>query len=503
MYGSTVRKRDEYGGDTGGESALKRLRGVPSGPSKVVHVKGVPADTQEVELAALAGAFGTVVRTLILAPKHQAFIEMDSLDASGKLLSHYSSIQAFVRTTPVYLQYSSRTEITPNARYANGGDGSAIAGGDGVPNVVLMVTINNMRLPVTIDNIHQVFRTFGDVLRIVTFEKGTFKALVEYSNLTSAMAAKQQLEGKDMFQGCCTLNITYSSTQPPLRIVANNERARDFSAGVAAPQPAAFPGYAQQAYDPYGGQYGAPQYPPAAPAAGAYAVPDPYAGGSVPPPSPYSQQAAAAPPVGGGGCVVLVNGLVPDQVTCDHLFTLFGVYGDVTRVKILWNKKETAMIQFSTPAGAAAAVKNLDKVDLFGSTLSVCPSKNASVSLPPVNSKFDDSNTLTRNYEESKEHRFKKAGSKNEKHISPPADSLHLSNLPDGCTESELINLFSTATGIRFFGADNKMAFATFRSISDATIGLVSFHNYNLRGKNIRISFSHATEKKPQAHVSY
>lgn len=149
-----------------GEGTLKRMRGVPSGPSKVVHVKGVPADTQEFELKALASSFGTVIRCLILAPKHQAFVQMDSLESSGKLLSHFSSIQAFVRTTPVFLQYSSRTEITPNSRYANGGDGSVGAGGEGTPNVVLMITINNMRLPVTIDNIHQVFRTFGDVLRI-------------------------------------------------------------------------------------------------------------------------------------------------------------------------------------------------------------------------------------------------------------------------------------------------------------------------------------------------
>lgn len=493
MYGQTRKREDDVGAD--GESTLKRMRGVPSGPSKVVHVKGVPADTQEHELVSLAGNFGTVVRTLVLGPKHQAFMEMDSLDTAGKLLSHYASAQAFIRTTPIYLQYSSRTEITPNARYANGGDGTALAG-EGIPNVVLMVSVQNMRLPVTLDNIHQVFRTFGDVLRIVTFEKGTFKALIEYANLTSAMSAKEQLEGKDMFQGCCTLNITYSSTQPPLRVVANNERARDFSQGVgatpAAPTPTpSFYGQQQQQqqYDPYGGQF--PAQPPSFP--GGFS--DPYPGGAPAPPSHSS---------GGAGCCVLVNGLVPDQTTCDHLFTLFGVFGDVMRVKILWNKKETALVQFSNPNGAQQAIRNLDKCELFGAQISVIPSKNPTISLPPANSKFEDSGSLTKSFEESKLHRFKKAGSRNEKHICAPGCALHLSNLPEGCSEEELLDLFSAAE-VKFFGQDKKMAFVTFNTVNEAVHALVSYHNHNMRGKNIRISFSHArsTGTQPQVAVGY
>lgn len=130
---------------------------------------------------------------------------------------------------------------------------------------------------------------------------------------------------------------------------------------------------------------------------------------------------------------------------------------------------------------------------MFGSTLSVVASKNASVSLPPANSKFDDSAHLTKNFEESKEHRFKKPGSKNEKHICPPANALHLSNLPEGTTEDEVMDLFSnTATNVRFFGDGNKMAFVTFATVQDAVHSLISYHNYNLRGKYIRVTFSHA-----------
>lgn len=103
-------------------------------------------------------------------------------------------------------------------------------------------------------------------------------------------------------------------------------------------------------------------------------------------------------------------------------------------------------------------------------------------------------------------HRFKKAGSRNEKHICAPAESLHLSNLPEGTTEEELMDLFaSTPIQMRFFGNDNKMAFVTFNTVSEGVHALLSYHNRDLRGRNIRITFSHATNRQnqPQATVSY
>ena len=35
------------------------------------------------------------------------------------------------------------------------------------------------------------------------------------------------------------------------------------------------------------------------------------------------------------------------RITCDILFTLFGVYGNVLRVKILYNKKDNALLQMA------------------------------------------------------------------------------------------------------------------------------------------------------------
>ena len=63
-------------------------------------------------------------------------------------------------------------------------------------------------------------------------------------------------------------------------------------------------------------------------------------------------QAAVAAAQAGTGSVLLVSNLNEELTECDHLFILFGVYGDVQRVKILFNKKDTALIQMAEPQQA-------------------------------------------------------------------------------------------------------------------------------------------------------
>ena len=91
---------------------------------------------------------------------------------------------------------------------------------------------------------------------------------------------------------------------------------------------------------------------------------------------PYQAAAAAALAAGaqqgvrlpgltgppGANTVLLVSNLNETVIEPDHLFMLFGVYGDVQRVKILFNKKDTALIQMSEPQQALQAIANLDKV---------------------------------------------------------------------------------------------------------------------------------------------
>ena len=59
--------------------------------------------------------------------------------------------------------------------YGSGGGGGG-GGTDQIPNHVLIVSILNARVPVTLENLHDVFKTFGEVKKIITFVKdGVFK----------------------------------------------------------------------------------------------------------------------------------------------------------------------------------------------------------------------------------------------------------------------------------------------------------------------------------------
>ena len=64
-------------------------------------------------------------------------------------------------------------------------------------------------------------------------------------------------------------------------------------------------------------------------------------------------------------CVLLVSNLNEEYVTTDAIFTLFGVYGDVQRVKILYNKKDTALVQMAEPHQTQLAISHLDKVGVI------------------------------------------------------------------------------------------------------------------------------------------
>ncbi|XP_031698583.1 polypyrimidine tract-binding protein 1-like, partial [Anarrhichthys ocellatus] len=106
-----------------------------------------------------------------------------------------------------------------------------------------------------------------------------------------------------------------------------------------------------------------------------------------------------------------------------------GVYGDVQRVKILFNKKENALVQMSDDTQAQLAMSHLNGQRLHGNMIRVMLSKHPVVQLPRGGAGQEEQ-TLTRDFSGSALHRFKKPGSKNFNNIFPPSATLHLSNIP-------------------------------------------------------------------------
>lgn len=121
------------------------------------------------------------------------------------------------------------------------------------------------------------------------------------------------------------------------------------------------------------------------------------------------------------------------------------------RVKILFNKKETALVQMSDSTQAqlgtgrftstsegtrqrntpfflvSAAMSHLNGQKLYGRAVRITVSKHMSVQLPREG---HEDQGLTKDFSNSPLHRFKKPGSKNYSNIFPPSATLHLSNIP-------------------------------------------------------------------------
>ncbi|KAL1022242.1 hypothetical protein UPYG_G00024110 [Umbra pygmaea] len=516
----------------------------PNAPSRVIHLRQLPGDIQESEVISMGMPFGKVTNLLMMKGKNQAFLEMNSVDQAQTMVNYYSTVTPLIRQQPVYMQYSNHKELktdnSPNQVRVQaalqavnavqggtmlastmsglgGGLGPTMSlagvdmggGGMATQSPVLRVIVENLFYPVTLDVLHQIFSKYGSVLKIITFTKNNqFQALVQYADTMTAQHTKLALDGQNIYNGCCTLRVSFSKLTS-LNVKFNNDKSRDYT------RPDLSSG------EPHNPQSGMDQHAMAAAAFGSPGLisASPY-GHAFPQAFTLQQAAGLSMPgalaslgmghgamaasrlglqvLGGGGAqagVLLVSNLNPERVTPNCLFILFGVYGDVMRVKILFNKKDNALVQMTDGTQAQLAMSHLNGVRLHGRSLRVSLSKHTTVQLPREG---HEDQGLTKDYATSPLHRFKKPGSKNYNNIYPPSATLHLSNIPPSITEEELKELLtssgSTVTAFKFFQKDRKMALVQMGSVEEAVETLIEFHNHDLGDHHhLRVSFSKST----------
>lgn len=66
-------------------------------PSRVLHVRHLPGDATELEVAALGAPFGRVVNIMILRQRNQALMEMADEASATALVNYYNYVSANVR----------------------------------------------------------------------------------------------------------------------------------------------------------------------------------------------------------------------------------------------------------------------------------------------------------------------------------------------------------------------------------------------------------------------
>ncbi|XP_048757877.2 polypyrimidine tract-binding protein 2 isoform X4 [Ostrea edulis] len=453
-----------------------------NGPSRVVHIRSLPPDCTEADVVQLGMPYGKMSNVLLLKQKNQAFLEFLDEQAAVTMVSFHQQNPAQIRMKPVYVQFSNHKELkTDQANSFQNATAqaalqaaSAVMGGpteEGQKRTTLRIIVEHLVYPVGIEVLYQIFSKFGKVLKMIIFTKNnSFQALIQMSDPVAANAAKLSLDGQNIYNGCCTLRIDYSKLNN-LNVKYNNDKSRDFTNPNL---PSGDPGLDQAM--PFGAQV---------PQMSSYGVPSALGAARM-----MTLNAAAA----AGNAVLLVSNLDEQKVTPDALFTLFGVYGDVHRVKILFNKKDNALVQMAEPHQAQLAIAHLDKVKVWGKNIRVTQSKHTLVQMPKEG---QPDAGLTKDFTTSPLHRFKRPGSKNCQNIFPPSTVLHLSNIPPNVEEDFITDAFSQhgqVKAFKFFPKDRKMALIQMGSVDEAVTALIAMHNYPLSDTNhLRVSFSKST----------
>uniref|UniRef100_A0A8C2ZZ25 RRM domain-containing protein n=1 Tax=Cyclopterus lumpus TaxID=8103 RepID=A0A8C2ZZ25_CYCLU len=418
----------------GSDSKKQRLEESP--PSRVLHIRKLPNEVSETEVIALGLPFGKVTNILMLKGKNQAFLELGTEEAAITMVNYYTAVTPQVRNTPVFIQYSNHKELKTDSALNQRAQAvlqavSAVQDGSSPSSDPGVLDLAPPPSPVLRIIIDNMFYPVTlDVLQQIFSKFGTVMKIITFTK-------------NNQFQALLQFSDPVNAQQAKLSLDGQNiynsccTLRIDFSKLV---------NLNVKYNNDKSRDYTRPDLP-----------------------------------TGDG-----------ESVNKDH--SLLGVYGDVQRVKILYNKKDSALIQLSDGNQAQLAMSHLNGQKVFGKVMRVTLSKHQTVALPREG--LDDQ-LLTKDFSGSPLHRFKKPGSKNFQNIFPPSSTLHLSNVRDAVGEDDLRLLFSNGGGtvkaFKFF-QDRKMALIQMTSVEEAIQTLMELHNYDMGGNHhLKVSFSKST----------
>ncbi|XP_030567577.1 heterogeneous nuclear ribonucleoprotein L isoform X7 [Drosophila novamexicana] len=358
------------------------------------------------------------------------------------------------------------------------------------PNHILLFTIINPFYPITVDVLHKICNPHGQVLRIVIFKKNGVQAMVEFDSLDAATRARENLNGADIYAGCCTLKIDFA--KPEKLNVYKNETDTSWDYTLSTEPPLLGPG---TAFPPFG----AAEYHPT--------QPDNWKGAAIHPtglmkeptgvvagrnaPVAFAQQGQAQ------GAVMMVYGMDHDTSNTDKLFNLVCLYGNVARIKFLKTKEGTAMVQMGDSVAVERCVQHLNNIPVgTGGKIQIAFSKQNFLSEVINPFLLPDHTPSFKEYTGSKNNRFLSPAQASKNRIQPPSKILHFFNTPPGLTEDQLIGIFNIkevpATSVRLFPLKTERSSSgliEFPNISQAVLAIMKCNHLPIEGKGTKFPF--------------
>ena len=390
--------------------------------------------------------------------------------------------------------------------------------------------------PLDANTMYTLMSTHGQVLRVVMFYKNTLQGFVEFAEPSASAAAHAALDGQDIYDGCCHLQINYAKNHSSVNVRGSNEQSMDLTNPGLAPVPLQGPTPQQIAEMEQARAAGQPppSFPPpqATPPRGAasYGAPPPSYG--APPPSgapptygappaahgaPPAGAAALPPgtvptgadtPQGGDGCVAIIYGTNDAAMGVDQVFNVACCFGNVVRVRRLTHKTGTVLVQMADANMVNGLVQFMAGAVVLGAALRLEVSKFRMVSSPPKPEDFMVINGEKVRVLSFKEYfmspelsRFRRP--EHFANVRPPHPVLHVSNVPAAMFPVDLRQMLQahgapSPLRIMLFAASKQAqkrnaritGLVEFRSVNDASDALALANNAALDGVPLRFAYS-------------
>ncbi|ESO08485.1 hypothetical protein HELRODRAFT_185398 [Helobdella robusta] len=367
-------------------------------PSPVIHVRGLSAHVTESDLIQSLQRFGPISYVMTFPAKNMALVEFESKEVASRVISYVQENELTVAGLPAHFNFSVSEKIK-RPEY------DSKIPMEIPPSNVILLTIINARHPITVDVIYAICSPIATVSKIVIFRKNGVQVLVEFESIEDATKVKTGLHGADIYANSCTIKAEFGKPNN-LTVRRNDQNTWDYTVSPSAPNY----GYAKNKpllQDPGNGHgfesqnagfnpFGQSGHSSVSGAAAGYRVDydanllDAYGGAAL--------HGALEQPFQNPNCVLMIYGLNSEKFTCQRLFNLICLYGDIVKIRFLKSKDGSAMVQMSDRDGCDRVMMMLRDVTVFGQKLSISNSKqpfvsestSPSFSLPDGSSSFQD-----------------------------------------------------------------------------------------------------------------
>merc|ERR1719352_2058508 len=472
-------------------------------PNKVLFLRNCPRSITEEDILALVSPFspGYQPRIYVQAAKGQGFVEFEDTQHATRCLQYFQHNLVQLKGSTLHFSYSTRQSVVTHEQLVQ-----SLAS----TSRVLLVHVVNLMYPVSIEMLHTVFTRHGLVEKIVTFQKdqSVFQAMVQMSQPTEASSALQQLDSQNLFTGCNTLKIQYS-TFGELTVKYNNAKTRDFlnTDLPAGPEAGAGPsgGAGPNSYGMQQGQQmsmmngqmdGFAGYPPSGQGRDfgfGGGLEDMYGQMANQQMAQWGVQQQQQQDPRASQTVIICYHLTPDRLSVDQLFNIFSFYGLVSRVKIMQNKPDCCLVQYTEPLFASLALQHLQGAQLYGQSLHLDFSKMREITIQPSNT-----DGRTKQFSPTEQRYTHNTHSRVMRNACKPMPVLHISNVSVDATERDLRAVFGPHGRIKSFrwierdqmANPARMAVLEMEQTSESTVALIHAHNAPLRDRQLKVYFS-------------